>query len=147
MQYVAASAAASGGSADASSASYLAESLRRFCRSIELCDDYLRGYYGLKMVIINFSLKHYFWTCLTNSQTTSRLLSILPQLSRQSKSDEGLPPPDLKTVELMNQKATEKLSEIVRRSVGGESGWEGYDPAELIAARELLDRDATKITR
>lgn len=28
----------------------LAESMRRFCRSIELCDDYLRGYYGLKLV-------------------------------------------------------------------------------------------------
>ena len=28
----------------------LAESLRRFCRSVELCDDYLRGFYGLKMV-------------------------------------------------------------------------------------------------
>jgi hypothetical protein len=28
----------------------LAESVRRFCRSIELCDDYLRGYYGLKLV-------------------------------------------------------------------------------------------------
>lgn len=24
--------------------------MRRFCRSIELCDDYLRGYYGLKLV-------------------------------------------------------------------------------------------------
>lgn len=31
---------------------YLAESMRRFCRSIELCDDYLRGYYGLKLVRI-----------------------------------------------------------------------------------------------
>ena len=29
----------------------LADALRRFCRSIELCDAYLRGYYGLKMVI------------------------------------------------------------------------------------------------
>lgn len=29
---------------------YLAESLKRFCRSIELSDDYLRGYYGLKRV-------------------------------------------------------------------------------------------------
>lgn len=28
----------------------LAQSTRRFCRSIELCDGYLRGYYGLKMV-------------------------------------------------------------------------------------------------
>lgn len=29
---------------------YLTESLKRFCRSVELCDDYLRGYYGLKKV-------------------------------------------------------------------------------------------------
>ena len=28
----------------------LAEALKRFCRSVELCDDYLRGYYGLKTV-------------------------------------------------------------------------------------------------
>jgi hypothetical protein len=28
----------------------LTEATRRFCRSIELCDDYLRGYYGLKLV-------------------------------------------------------------------------------------------------
>ncbi|KAL8717023.1 MAG: hypothetical protein Q9225_005701, partial [Loekoesia sp. 1 TL-2023] len=27
----------------------LAESVRRFCRSIELCDGYVRGYYGLKL--------------------------------------------------------------------------------------------------
>lgn len=36
------------GSADQLKA--LADSMRRFCRSIELCDDYLRGYYGLKLV-------------------------------------------------------------------------------------------------
>jgi tetratricopeptide (TPR) repeat protein len=29
---------------------YLAEAIKRFSRSIELCDDYLRGYYGLKLV-------------------------------------------------------------------------------------------------
>ena len=28
----------------------LSEAVRRFCRSVELCDDYLRGYYGLKLV-------------------------------------------------------------------------------------------------
>lgn len=28
----------------------LADAVRRFSRSIELCDDYLRGYYGLKKV-------------------------------------------------------------------------------------------------
>lgn len=28
----------------------LADAVRRFARSVELCDDYLRGYYGLKKV-------------------------------------------------------------------------------------------------
>ena len=37
--------------AEASAADkYLADSIRRFSRSIELCDDYLRGFYGLKLV-------------------------------------------------------------------------------------------------
>jgi tetratricopeptide (TPR) repeat protein len=120
-------AAASGPTGD-SQDKYLAESLRRFCRSIELCDDYLRGYYGLKL-------------------TSTRLLVILLQGSRQSKSDNGLATPDLKTVECLNQAATAKLSEIVRRSVGGENGWDGYDQTELIAARELLNRDSSLITR
>lgn len=35
---------------DASADKYLAESIRRFSRSIELCDDYLRGWYGVKLV-------------------------------------------------------------------------------------------------
>jgi hypothetical protein len=47
MQYMAASAT---GASDAASLNYLAEALRRFARSVELCDDYLRGYYGLKLV-------------------------------------------------------------------------------------------------
>ena len=43
--------AASSGS-EGAEASYvlLTEAIRRFSRSIELCDDYLRGYYGLKIV-------------------------------------------------------------------------------------------------
>lgn len=53
----------------------------------------------------------------------------------------------LKTIQSLNQLATAKLSEIVRRSVAREAGWEGYDAAELIAARELLDRDAVKTVR
>lgn len=37
---------------------YHAEALKRFCRSIELCEDYLRGYYGLKIVRpLNFKNK------------------------------------------------------------------------------------------
>jgi len=106
----------------------LAESLRRFCRSVELCDDYLRGHYGLKL-------------------TSSRLLKTLPNTARQLKSDTGLPLPDLKTVERLNQTATAKLAEIVRRSAGGETGWEGYNKAEIIAARELLNRDSASVTR
>ena len=43
-------ASTSSGADEATSRKYLAESLKRFCRSIELCDDYLRGYYGLKLV-------------------------------------------------------------------------------------------------
>lgn len=43
-------AATTSGSGGASQQKYLAEALKRFARSIELCDDYLRGYYGLKLV-------------------------------------------------------------------------------------------------
>ena len=31
----------------------LTDAVRRFSRSIELCDDYLRGYYGLKAVCVH----------------------------------------------------------------------------------------------
>jgi len=115
-----------GSTGDSSGDKYLAESLRRFCRSIELCDDYLRGYYGLKLA-------------------TNKLLTSLPQASRQSKSDSTLPLPDLKTVERLNETATAKLSEIVRRSVSGEC--EGYDKGEVIAAKALLDSGAAKTIR
>ncbi|OBT45750.1 hypothetical protein VE00_03984 [Pseudogymnoascus sp. WSF 3629] len=101
---------------------YLVESVRRFSRSIELCDDYLRGFYGLKLA-------------------TSRALLTLSEGSNKSKADST---PSLKTIQSLNLLATAKLTEIVRRSVARETGWEGYDAAELIAARELLDRDAVK---
>ena len=70
-----------------------------------------------------------------------------PQLSRPSKSEDVANLPDTKTVQLLNQKATEKLHDILRRCAGGEQGWQGYDSAELIAVREILDRDATPVTR
>lgn len=47
VQYLAAG-AKEGGTAD--QLKVLSESMRRFCRSVELCDDYLRGYYGMKLV-------------------------------------------------------------------------------------------------
>lgn len=65
-----------------------------------------------------------------------------------SKSvDSELPPPAIKTVEKLNEAATAKLAEIVRRSKSGEKGWDGYSEAELIAAQELLNRDAQKVAR
>lgn len=60
MQYMAATAS---GANEASSQRYMAEALKRFCRSIELCDDYLRGYYGLKMVRKWHSLPRQLQSC------------------------------------------------------------------------------------
>ncbi|KAI9826469.1 MAG: hypothetical protein M1819_007362 [Sarea resinae] len=110
-------------SSDSNQGRALVESLRRFCRSIELCDDYLRGHYGLKL-------------------TSSRLLPLLSQGSKSSSALAELAPPSLETVQKLNERATSKLVEIVRRSSAGEDGWDGYDQAEIIAAKELLDRDA-----
>ncbi|RFU34654.1 hypothetical protein B7463_g1682, partial [Scytalidium lignicola] len=120
--------AASAANGDANSDKYLAESMRRFCRSIELCNDYLRGYYGLKLV-------------------TSRLLTRLPQNSRPSKTEGEVSLPDVKTIERLNETATAKLAEIVRRSTGGEPGWVGYDESEVAAAQELLKKDSAPNTR
>ena len=68
-------------------------------------------------------------------------------MSRQSKSDTGLPLPGVKSVERLSELATAKLSEIVRRNTGGDAGWQGYEKPEIIAAQELLNRDAAPITR
>ncbi|OJD31108.1 tetratricopeptide repeat domain-containing protein [Diplodia corticola] len=108
----------------------LSEGMRRFCRSIELCDNYLRGYYGLKL-------------------TTKKLLELLPKASnKQAVSDTAgdIAPPSVATVEKLRELATAKLAEIVRRSGSGEAGWD-YDQSELIAARELLDRDTQAVPK
>lgn len=107
--------------------------MRRFCRSIELCDDYLRGFYGLKL-------------------TTNRLLEKLNKTSKPATASSNalagdLAPPSLSSVQRLNELATSKLAEIVRRSSSGEKGWDGYDQAEVIAARELLDRDTQGVQR
>lgn len=133
------------GANDSAADKQLGESLRRFCRSIELCDNYLRGYYGLKVVSRCAYVRP---TFTDKSQTSTRLLKSMSQINGKVKSNSGLPLPDIKSVERLNEVATAKLSEIVRRSSGGESGWQGYDKAELIAAKELLNRDAgPSITR
>ena len=111
----------------------LSESMRRFCRSIELCDNYLRGYYGLKVA-------------------TTKLLDVYSKSSRASQalSDPAtgdLAPPTLQSIQKLNQLATKKLAEIVRRGSAHEKGWDGYEEAELMAGRELIDRDTQSIKR
>lgn len=108
----------------------LTRAMKSFCRSVELCDDYLRGYYGLKLV-------------------TNTLRDMLPKLDNKmlvaaADAENGLAPPSIATAQKLNELATSKLAEIIRRSSTGESGWQGYEEAELISARELLDRNASK---
>ncbi|CAK7263244.1 Inositol phosphatase SIW14 [Sporothrix epigloea] len=119
----------SGGS-DSATQKYAAESLKRFCRSIELCDDYLRGFYGLKLA-------------------TSFVLKNASKWSKQNKSisPEDFALPDTETVQRLAQLATKKLSEIVRRYTAKETHWTGYDEAEIAAARELLAGDEAAIVR
>ncbi|OTB05813.1 hypothetical protein M426DRAFT_10260 [Hypoxylon sp. CI-4A] len=109
-------------------AGQLSEALRRFSRSIELCDGYLRGYYGLKL-------------------TTKQLLSDPQKTLPNRNASDGFAVPDLATLAKLDEMATEKLAEIVRRSSAGEKGWQGYDEAEIQATRELLENDSSAIIR
>ncbi|KAK4211647.1 TPR repeat protein oca3 [Rhypophila decipiens] len=124
MQYMAANAT---GASSGSYQKYMAEALKRFARSIELCDDYLRGYYGLKLV-------------------TNKLLQDSNKSNKQVDDDE-FALPDVGTIERLNELSTAKLSEIVRHSTAQDRGWRGYDPVEVAAARELLSSDAAAIER
>jgi tetratricopeptide (TPR) repeat protein len=89
----------------------LADSMRYYCRSVELCEWYLRGWYGLKLV-------------------TDRILMSGAKEAGHKKTVEGL-----------NELATSKLLEIVRRRKAGDKGWQGFDEAEVEAARELVSPD------
>lgn len=50
-------------------------------------------------------------------------------------------------IERLNELATAKLSEIVRRNGAQERAWRGYDEAEIKAARELLSKESPGIER
>lgn len=105
----------------------MAESLKRFCRSVELCDDYLRGYYGLKLV-------------------TLKLLNEPSKFSKQANSHDFVFP-SAAVIERLAEKATQKLSEIVRRATANEKGWTGYDATEVNAAEELLSEESFGFVR
>lgn len=56
-------------------------------------------------------------------------------------------PPDTTTTEKLNELATKKLAEILRRNLAGEPNWQGYKPSEISAARALLEKDAADLLR
>lgn len=63
---------------------YMVESLKRFSRSIELCDDYLRGYYGLKLVS-----KSPLLPCVElTQQLTDTLIGLKETAQRRDQGDE-----------------------------------------------------------
>ncbi|KAI9674664.1 MAG: hypothetical protein M1817_001567 [Caeruleum heppii] len=105
----------------------LVEAMRRFCRSIELCEDYLRGLYGLKLTTGELLAAEY-----ESRELTDFFKAV---------DEKEIPLPSRQTVQDLNERATARLSSIVRRASAGERGFSGYDQAEIIAARELLDRD------
>jgi hypothetical protein len=100
------------------------------------------------------SILSFVFRLINKKQTSQHLLVALSQSSSKPPKAQSadatvgdLPPPSVASVEKLRELSTKKLSEIVRRSMGGERGWDGYDQAELIAARELLDRDAQSVQR
>ena len=105
--------------------------MRRYLRSIELCDNYLRGYYGLLL-------------------TTQKLLVVISNASKGHSKDDtynDLALPTEGTVQALNEMATAKLGEIVRRGSAHERGWDGFDAAEMQAARELIDSTSNTAPR
>ncbi|KAI1166404.1 tetratricopeptide [Nemania serpens] len=106
----------------------LPEALKRFCRSVELCDNYLRGYYGLK-------------------STTQQLLGEPSARNLKQTESEEWSIPAVSTLQKLDQVATEKLAEITRRNLAGEKDWQGYSKAEIAAARELLESHCTAMVR
>ncbi|KAL5419444.1 hypothetical protein PMIN04_006942 [Paraphaeosphaeria minitans] len=98
--------------------------LRHFARAVELNDSYLRGYYGLKLV-------------------SQKLLPLLSESSgsKRNADEDDVAPPKLQSVKKLEEIATAKLGEIVRKYSASKKSQSGYYEAEIIAARELLDRD------
>lgn len=74
-------------------------------------------------------------------------MKLLPSSGLEEVADDDLPVPSVQVVQKLNQLATAKLAEIVRKASTEAPGWDGYDPAEVIAARALLNEDGAAITR
>ncbi|KAF1360317.1 hypothetical protein EJ07DRAFT_155295 [Lizonia empirigonia] len=101
--------------------------LKHFCRSVELNENYLRGFYGLKTV-------------------AAKLISLLSDApapakkSREHDDDEDVPLPALASVQKLDKLATRKLGDMIRDFASSKGAHSGYDAAEIAAARQLLSR-------
>ncbi|TQB67639.1 hypothetical protein MPDQ_005091 [Monascus purpureus] len=104
----------------------LARSLRSFCRSIELCDDYLRGFYGLVLVS----------SLLLKNQNYARG----PQDCKDGKCDSI---PSKEYLQKLNLFSLKVLQSIVNSRSSRYQEWE-YGQIELAAAKRLLDRFQTE---
>ncbi|KAL4946911.1 hypothetical protein BDV06DRAFT_181894 [Aspergillus oleicola] len=94
---------------------HLQSSIRHFCRSVELCDDYLRGFYGLVLATSRSLNDH-------DPATTSEDPSSREMLSKR-----------------LHSLATEKLRGILQTQCSREPHLREYEEHELAAARKLLD--------
>lgn len=129
---------------EGSSLQHLTESVKRFSRSIELCDDYLRGYYGLKLVSRVPNQVHQ--ARLTDIKVTNKLIKEPSKPSKQPELEEWSLP-DVTMLQNLNELATKKLAEIVRRNGAQERLWQGYDESEVAAARDLLSKESAELVR
>ncbi|KAG9258294.1 uncharacterized protein F5Z01DRAFT_614923 [Emericellopsis atlantica] len=106
---------------------YRAEALKRFARSVELCDHYLRGYYGLKLVADQLQED---------------------KIRSKPKNDpDSFTIPDQETLARLSEVAMERLADIVRRYKAGEPLWQGYDSSAIAAAADLLDKTKQTLVR
>lgn len=94
---------------------------------MELNDWYLRGYYGLKLITAKLN------TLLSDSASAPS--------KRSAQEDDDIAIPSSQMVKKLEELATNKLAEMIRQYKSGNKSWQGFDEAEIIAARELLDRD------
>lgn len=82
----------------------------------------------------------------TEAKVTDRLLAEETNLkTNQSLEKSSLPTREV--IERLNEAATSKLSEIVRRYGSVEKQWQGYDAGEIAAARALLAKSISAAAR
>lgn len=79
-------------------------------------------------------------------QVTSKALKE-PAFTSKPIDQESFSFPARVTLEKLDEKATEKLSEIVRRNGAKEKGWRGYEESEVAAARDLLSREVANVVK